>query len=284
MKEKRIIYPATHNFNFAITKAVQSSSDSMTFSHYHDMYEIYYLWEGEKYCFIKDKYYKLQKGSLVFVNRYDLHYMTASPNEGAVRFHILFRKEYIKEFFDSFNLNLLECFECDNHILNLSDEQRQIVEPIILALFNEFRRKPDGFRIYIKSLLLQLLLIFARNTKDTGFLPESTEYFDEAHKTVSQAIVYINNNFREHISLDFLAEKFFISPSYFSKIFREISGNTFTDYLNGVRIKEAQRLMHETNMSIAQIAKKIGYNSSTHFGRTFKNHTGLSPLSYKKSK
>ena len=122
--------------------------------------------------------------------------------------HILFKKEFIKEFFDSFNLNLLECFESDNHILNLSDEQRQIVEPIILALFNEFRRKPDGFRIYIKSLLLQLLLIFARNTNNTGFLPESTEYFDEAHKTVSHAIVYINNNFREHISLDFLAEFF----------------------------------------------------------------------------
>ena len=283
MKKERIIFAAIHDYNFAISKKEQSTSDSMTYSHYHNGYEIYYLLEGEKYCFIKDKYYKLQKGSLVFVNRYDLHYMTASPNEGAVRFHILFKKEFIRELFDSFNINLLECFERDNHILNLSDEQRQCVEAILFAMFNEYRRKPDGYRIYIKTLLLQLLMIFSRNTSSDKTLSESTEYFDEAHKTVSNAMVYLNNNFREHISLDFLAEKFFISPSYFSKIFREISGNTFTDYLNGVRIKEAQRLMHETNMSIAQIAKKTGYNSSTHFGRTFKNHMGLSPLSYKKA-
>lgn len=283
MEKERIIFAATYDYDFHITKAQQSTSDSMSYSHYHNAYEIYYLLDGEKYCFIKDKYYKLKKGCLVFVNRYDLHYMTASPYEGAVRFHILFKKEFVRDLSDSFNINLLECFERDVHVLNLTDDQRQCVEAIILAMFNEFRRKPDGYRIYIKSLLLQLLMIFSRNTGSDKILSESNEYIDEAHKTVSMAMVYINNNFREHISLDFLSKRFFISPNYFSKIFREISGNTFTDYLNGVRVKEAQRLMHETSMSIAQIAKKTGFNSSTHFGRIFKNHTGLPPLSYKKA-
>lgn len=283
MKKERIIFAATYDDDFLITKAEQSTSDSMSYSHYHNGYEIYYLIEGEKYCFVKDKYYKLKKGCLVFVNRYDLHYMTASPYEGAVRFHILFKKDFIKELSDSFNINLLECFENDVHVLNLSDEQQKDVDAIFTAIYNEFRRKPDGYRIYIKSSLLQLLMIFNRNTGSNKILPESTEYVDDAHKAVLEAMVYINNNFREHISLDFLADKFFISPSYFSKIFRKISGNTFTDYLNGVRVKEAQRLMRETNFSIAQIAKKVGFGSSTHFGRIFKNHTGMSPLSYKKA-
>ena len=283
MKKERIIFAATYDDDFLISKSVQSTSDSMSYSHYHNGYEIYYLLDGEKYFFIKDKYYKLKKGCLVFVNRYDLHYMTASPNEGAVRFGILFKKEFIKDLSDSFNINLLECFEKDIHVLNLTDEQQKDVEAIFTAMYNEFRRKPEGYRIYIKSSLLQLLMIFSRNTSSDKILPESNEYVDEAHKIVSNAMVYINNNFREHISLDFLAEKFFISPSYFSKIFREISGNTFTDYLNGIRIKEAQRLIRETNLSIAQIAKKTGFNSSTHFGRIFKSYTGLSPLSYKKA-
>ena len=283
MKKERIIFAATYDYDFSITKSEQTISDSMSYSHYHNAYEIYYLLEGEKYCFVKDKYYKLKKGCLVFINKYDLHYMTASPHVGSVRFHILFKKEFIKEFLDCFNINLLECFEKDLHVLSLTEEQRKDVDTILTAIYNEFRRKPDGYWVYIKALLLQLLIIFSRNTGSNKLLPESTEYIDEAHKTVSKAMVYINNNFREHISLDFLADKFFITPSYFSKIFKKLSGSTFTDYLNGVRIKEAQRLLHETNLSIAQIAKKVGFSSSTHFGRIFKNHMGLSPLSYKKA-
>lgn len=284
MKKERIIFAATHDYEFAISKKEQSTADSMSYSHYHNSYEIYYLVEGEKYCFIKDKYYKLKKGCLVFINRYDLHYMTATPHIGATRFHILFKKEFIKDLSDIFNINLLECFEKDFHVLNLTDEQQMNVDAIFTAIYNEYRRKPDGYRIYIKASLLQLLMIFSRNTRGNQIFPESTEYVDEAHKIVSKAMLYINNNFREDTSLKFLAEKFFISTSYFSKIFKEISGNTFTDYLNGIRVKEAQRLMYETNLSIAQIAKKTGFNSSTHFGRIFKKHIGISPLSYKKEK
>jgi len=59
-------------------------------------------------------------------------------------------------------------------------------------------------------------------------------------------------------------------------------GFSFVEYLNGVRIKEAQNLLLKTDMSIVDISQTVGYKSLTHFGRVFKNVTGSSPRHYKK--
>ena len=84
------------------------------------------------------------------------------------------------------------------------------------------------------------------------------------------------------MTLQTISERFYISPYYFSRTFKQITGFTFIEYLNGVRIKEAQKLLRKTNLSIGKIAESVGYQNNTHFGRLFKKATGISPLAYRK--
>ena len=78
-----------------------------------------------------------------------------------------------------------------------------------------------------------------------------------------------------------LAETFYISPFYLSRIFKEITGFTIINYLNLTRIREA-RLLTDTDLKIVDIAESIGFESLTHFDRTFKKIMKLTASKYRK--
>ncbi|MNJ41043.1 Bifunctional transcriptional activator/DNA repair enzyme AdaA [compost metagenome] len=79
-----------------------------------------------------------------------------------------------------------------------------------------------------------------------------------------------------------LAEKFYVSPYYLSRFFKEATGFTFVEYVNSVRINEATKLLERSSLKVNLIAKKVGFGSVTHFGRVFKSVTGHAPLYYRK--
>ena len=76
----------------------------------------------------------------------------------------------------------------------------------------------------------------------------------------------------------------FGTPQYFSRVFKRATGVSFTEYLNGVRIKEAQRLLIKTDKTIYDIAEAVGYKSASHFGRSFTAITGISPSEYRRKR
>jgi len=94
--------------------------------------------------------------------------------------------------------------------------------------------------------------------------------------------IYLTENYRSRISLKQVAERFFITPCHLSRSFKKATGFSFIEYVNSIRVKEAQKLLKKTNSSVMRIAELTGFDSQTHFGRVFKNLTGMSPLQYRK--
>jgi two-component system response regulator YesN len=95
---------------------------------------------------------------------------------------------------------------------------------------------------------------------------------------------YIDQNYKEDISLDDLSGMYDISPFYFSKVFKTQTGVTFTDYLTGVRVARARELLEGTNKSMKEICSDVGYSDPNYFSRIFKKHTGVTPTEYKEGK
>src|SRR5690606_21807498 len=102
------------------------------------------------------------------------------------------------------------------------------------------------------------------------------------HGKIADITYYINENYNKDISLISLSKKFDISPYYLSRIFKEVTGYSYSEYLNTVRIKKAKQLLKETEFNISLTAKEIGYNNINQFGRLFKNATGLPPSHFRK--
>ena len=98
----------------------------------------------------------------------------------------------------------------------------------------------------------------------------------------AQAIAYMKVHYAEPINLEEMAEECGLSTSYFSKKFKEQTGEKYIDVLTDIRIREAQRLLGTTDMPVAEIVEAVGYCDDKHFRRLFHKVTGMNPLEYRK--
>ncbi len=89
---------------------------------------------------------------------------------------------------------------------------------------------------------------------------------------------FLQENYFDFISMETLArEKYYMNPKYFSKVFKEHTGQTFSKYLTQIRMENAQRYLEESTYTVSQVAIMCGYNSVSNFIRTFKNYYGETP-------
>ena len=264
--------------SFNMQKNKVNAPMTMKNYHYHDNFEIYYLYSGERSYFIKDKTYHIKKGNIVLINEYDIHCTRNIGELGHERIVINFNKKFLGDFFEKIATNLYECFEKNIHVIKLDLQEQIYIESLLNTMYNEYTSKKENYITYLKIALIQLLLYINRHNDSNV----KSDDIATTHKIISKVIGYINTNYAEDITLHSISEKFFISTYYFSRKFKEITNLSFIDYLNNVRVKEAQELLRKTNHNITQVSEMVGYKNTTYFGRIFKKLTGISPMMYKK--
>ena len=93
---------------------------------------------------------------------------------------------------------------------------------------------------------------------------------------------YLDEHYTERITLDDLAERFFINKFYLSKIFRETYGTTINNYLISKRITRAKQLLRFTDMTVDEIGVAVGMTDANYFSRMFRKVEGISPREYRK--
>ena len=175
---------------------------------------------------------------------------------------------------------LLECFNLNYSAIRMEPFEQEYVVSLLNRMEYEEKKKAYGYDIYLRIMLMELLLLINRHTQQ--FRGEDFDHPKPVHKKIANIVSYLNTNYFEPITLEKLCNAFNISTYYLSHAFKEVTGFNLIEYLNNVRIKEARRLLKETGMNMTQIAEKVGYESTTHFGRVFKTITGLSPAKYRK--
>ncbi|BBF45379.1 two-component response regulator yesN [Lachnospiraceae bacterium KM106-2] len=100
-------------------------------------------------------------------------------------------------------------------------------------------------------------------------------------EVVGQAIGYIDSNYFESLSLTSLAKQFGVESSYFSKLFRQVTGDNLMSYIAKKRIERAKDYMHNEDMNLAEIAFSVGYDDYTYFNKVFRKMEGISPKTYR---
>lgn len=251
----------------------------MASNHFHKQYELYYLISGERYFFIKDKIFHIQPGSLVLINKNDLHKTIDAGAKTHTRFVVNFSETLLLS--SSYMNNLiLKLLKNNNNVITFLPAEQQYIETLLNKMVLEIQNKPEAFEVSLQIILMEILIYAARYVKEhqTNTIINPSP----VHQQISEIIQYINNNFSTNLSLPSVSKKFFISQYYLSRTFKEVTGFTFVEYVNSIRIREAQRLLQETDYKVIHISEKIGFGNISHFGRVFKKITGLSPLSYRK--
>jgi len=104
---------------------------------------------------------------------------------------------------------------------------------------------------------------------------------EQSSSLIMKAKAYIEEYYYKDLSLDDVSRIVDISPYYFSKLFKEETGENFIEYLTNVRIEKAKKLLHNRELSIKNICADIGYSDPNYFSRIFKKQVGLTPTEYR---
>lgn len=116
-----------------------------------------------------------------------------------------------------------------------------------------------------------------------GLYPETEGVRDENDERIRKAEEYIHTHIYKNISRAEVAEVVYLNEEYFSKLFSKYTGWTFKDYVIKEKMKVASQLLANTNLSVSVIATKTGFDNFSHFSRTFKKLTDMTPQEYRKS-
>lgn len=103
----------------------------------------------------------------------------------------------------------------------------------------------------------------------------------EQKRVIRNVMELVEKRYAEELTLPSIAKEVHLSPSYLSYLFKKETGNSLIKYITSVRLREAKRLLRESNIKISEVAKKVGYQNYSYFNISFKNNLGISPVQYR---
>jgi AraC-like DNA-binding protein len=141
----------------------------------------------------------------------------------------------------------------------------------------EFTRKEPGYRA---ALLGYMTVLFSKIFRKMS-LPAET---DAVRRNITPEIIsYIESHLNEKLTLAELACRSFYNPSYFSRIFKEYSGQSLSDFIHRKRVERALELLNTTDLAVEQIGSVVGFSDKKQFYRQFKNYMGITPGAVRKT-
>lgn len=160
------------------------------------------------------------------------------------------------------------CFEIASsvnfsYLVDSGDDRSKAVNALMTSLVNANRQEACE----ITRKFLETLLDSQR---------------DDSNEIISKTKRYIQENLSRDISVTSIAETFYLTPNYFSRLFKRVTGEGCNEYIVRKRIEQAQLLLETTNFKSGQIASMVGYRDNNYFSLAFKKYVGVSPTQYRK--
>lgn len=168
-------------------------------------------------------------------------------------------------------------------------KENPAVSIIIVSAYNEFEYARTAFRAGVDDYLLKPIKpaeVAEIIRKTAGRLSQQADT-DVMPVAKTPALVravfdYVAHNLERPIQLKDIAQAVFVSSYHLSRTFKQLTGQSITDYIQEQRLLKAEDLLLNTDYSITEVAGMVGFNDAAYFATCFKNKTGVSPLQYRK--
>ncbi|GAA3405578.1 AraC family transcriptional regulator [Paenibacillus hodogayensis] len=167
--------------------------------------------------------------------------------------------------------------------LHISQDKQLLVEGLLQDIQEEVQNREEGYEFSVQINVVKLLILIDREFRKTERQRQSAEGQRPQYKQFDDVIRYIQENYGQDIPLEQGAVIANMTPAYFSHLFKKTTGQTFVEYLHEVRIERAKELIRIGAHTMTQICFQVGFRHLSHFIRTFKKRTGMTPTDYKKS-
>lgn len=254
-----------------------------THEHIHDEIELLYVRSGTAVAEILTNRIYLSRGNVLFINRLLNHnYSNLSKDFDCII--LQFKPQNV---FDNKTVDLkylvpfYRTASFSYYLNNLNDDAASELASCLDEILKNCTVQPEpGQDLILNSLLLRLLHISHKYdiySLSSGKLSEK----EKSLKRILNLQKYINSHYAETLTVSFACEYVKLDYHYFSRLFKQETGKNFIDYLNSVRIMNAQQLLTSSNQSISLISQSVGFQNPSYFNRVFKAICGVTPKEYR---
>ncbi|MFJ7638423.1 AraC family transcriptional regulator [Peribacillus sp. NPDC097225] len=254
-------------------------------NHFHEWYEIVYVYKGSGTFFIDQSIQYMSEGDLFILPGSIIHHATPDKDNPITSTAIFFDPLLIshRNFWEPFSLLQIfeECVKSKSFKYSLEPQQREVVMNYLEQLHNESIENKLG-AAQAMIIQLQSMLLYLSRTK-----LENTIAGNEGENALpiwlKHVLNYIEGNFnKQSVDLYTLSTYAQISPEHLSRVFKQMTGMNISEYITTKKILYAKEQLLHTNDTVETVAKESGFNSMPHFHRTFKKFYGMTPANYRK--
>ena len=271
------------NYTFSLTKeslprqhmilrnvaSAKYGGDWHSTPHAHSYTELFYIVGGDGQFQINDSLFPVHAHQLVVVNPNIIH------TEVSYEAHPL---EYIVLGIEGLELTIpgsgearycIYSFPANNDVLTCMQRVLQEMQ----------ERKPEHQTVCLAYMDLIMVQLLRHASVSVSQAPSRFP----ANPQCAAVRQYIDQHYKESLTLNLLAEKARINKYYMAHAFKREYGVSPINYLISCRIREGKRLLSETDLSLSQIAAVLGFSSSSYFSQSFRSAEGMSPTEYRKT-
>lgn len=295
LKEIRI--HGSKTFPCALYQNPAHKKGLMVKHHWHEELEIIYFSEKGFALEINMEHFSVTEESFYFINPGELHSLISESGGNACENAVVFHPSMLS--FDSCDATQLKLFGPIQNGTLLFPRCIPAVHPAFAPIRAAFGAVTEAFgvsltgerpdrdirvvtddltsQLFIKASLLSILAILSQNQMFIAAEKSSDKRVDE----IKAVLTFIRENYREKIYLRDMADVINMNEQYFSRFFKKVLRRTPMEYLNEYRIRQAIRLLEETDMTVTEISLECGFNNMGNFLREFKKYSGTTPLQYR---
>lgn len=192
------------------------------------------------------------------------------------------------------SIRFIECFFLQLHNSTIYDpsDAKELMIDIVYQIKGAIRKKQHNPGPIFDAFPKLLSALYVKQSFDQiredfiNLIHRAVDLLENINKNLSpittKVIGYIDNHHSQNINLSTLAEKFNVSPGYLGFLFKKETGESFTNYVNALRIQSAKKLLAETNLKITEISEQVGYTNANYFFTTFKKTENISPAEFRR--
>jgi len=251
--------------------------------HWHDEMEIISITDGQGIVTVRSTRYEVSRGDIIVIPTQTVHAIDRYSDCRMQYFNILFSLSILDSIDDICHSKYFEPLhrhEISPVIYIENDtELNRLLAPHISELTENRHTFATDSELLIKSKLFALLHLLITHADDK--LHEE-KYFDTVnYDKLKKLLLYVREHYSERISIETAASICAYSCSHFMKIFKNMTGQSFTEYLVNYRLNAAANALALTSQSVIDIAYGCGFGNLSYFSRAFVQKYGITPSKYR---
>jgi len=253
--------------------------------HCHGFDELVFVLKGSGTHIINEDEFPIIRGDVFVVHENDTH--TFDHLNHLMLANVIYQRDFFDELKKEFddNMGFKALFETEPRYrkthkfkarLRLTPQQLDSITPLINLMSVETHGKRFGYKFAVEYIFKLILIQLCR------YYTETTAPRPKGLVKISSAIDYMEKNYAEEISIDFLAKETKMAPSTFRRVFKQTTRLSPTDFLIQLRIEKAAELLSQKNIKVIDASTQTGFWNSSYFTKKFKSIMGITPIEYRK--